>query len=348
MTTAETTTDCYEKNPYIRNGMGWIPKHILIADRHIYTVLAVYMTFIFLLAVSLNGFVIIATMKNKKLRQPLNYIIINLSIADFLSGLVGGFVGMVSNSAGYFYFGKTVCVLEGYTVSVAGVCGLMSISVMAFERYFVVCKPYGPFTLTNSHAALGIGFTWTWSVLWSTPGLIWLDGYVPEGLGTSCAPNWFSKNKSERIFIFVYFVFCFFIPLLVIIICYGKIVLFLKQATRQSSASSNRQADNKVTKMVLVMISAFVICWTPYGVLSLYNAINPDKQLSYGLGTVPVFFAKTANIYNPLIYIGLNKQFRDGVIKMVFRGRNPWTEEMSTQQRQRSTEAAQPMASNEV
>uniref|UniRef100_H2Z431 G-protein coupled receptors family 1 profile domain-containing protein n=1 Tax=Ciona savignyi TaxID=51511 RepID=H2Z431_CIOSA len=317
-------------NPYATTDSGWVPEHIEIANRSTYSGLCVFMSFVFVLAVPLNLLVIVATYKNKDLRRPINYIIVNLAVADLTCSVVGGLLGVLNNGAGYYFLGKSVCIFEGYVMSVTGVCGILSITVMAFERYFVVCKPFGQTNLKWSHAITGIVFTWTWSVIWHTPGLFFWNGYEPEGFGTSCAPNWFSQQKSERIFIFAYFAFCFLTPLTIIFACYLKLILFIRKVSKKSMVNEADRRDFEVTRMVFVMIAAFLICWLPYGCLSMYNAIHPDNLLSYGIGSVPAFFAKTATIYNPIIYMGLNKKFRDGVIRMLFKGRNPWLDGRNT------------------
>uniref|UniRef100_H2YBN8 G-protein coupled receptors family 1 profile domain-containing protein n=1 Tax=Ciona savignyi TaxID=51511 RepID=H2YBN8_CIOSA len=310
-----------------------------------YSFLAVYMTFICLISCSLNILVITATLKNKVLRQPLNYIIVNLAVVDLLSGLVGGVISIFANGAGYFFWGKFMCQVEGYTVSNFGVTGLLSIAVMAFERYFVICKPFGPVRFEEKHAVIGIAVTWIWAMFWNTPPLIFWDGYDTEGLGTSCAPNWFVKGNTERLFIILYFVFCFLIPLAIIVLCYGKLIF---TTSTESSLSGGTSPEGEVTKMVVVMVTAFVICWLPYAAFAMYNVVNPEAQIDYALGAAPAFFAKTATIYNPLIYIGLNRQFRDCVVRMIFNGRNPWVDEMVGSQVSSSASQMTAVSSNKV
>ena len=93
------------------------------------------------------------------------------------------------------------------------------------------------------------------------------------------------------------------------------------------SSSSNVSADQEVTKMVVVMVVAFSVCWFPYAVVSMTNVFlkkvidlhvdnfrvscsNCYIQKIYWLGAIPAFFAKSAAVYNPLIYIGLNRQVK--------------------------------------
>lgn len=64
-----------------------------------------------------------------------------------------------------------------------GIVGLWSLAILAFERYVVVCRPLGDFRFQHRHAVSGCAFTWSWSLLWTTPPLLGWSSYVPEGRG---------------------------------------------------------------------------------------------------------------------------------------------------------------------
>lgn len=85
-----------------------------------YTVLATVMFMVTLLSLSENFLVMFVTFKFKQLRQPLNYIIVNLAIADFLVSLTGGVISFLTNTRGYFFLGRWACVLEGFAVTFFG------------------------------------------------------------------------------------------------------------------------------------------------------------------------------------------------------------------------------------
>lgn len=65
----------------------------------------------------------------------------------------------------------------------AGIVGLWSLAILALERYVVVCRPLGDFRFQHRHAVGGCAFTWSWSLLWTTPPLLGWSSYVPEGRG---------------------------------------------------------------------------------------------------------------------------------------------------------------------
>lgn len=85
-----------------------------------FAVLATLMFVITSLSLFENFTVMLATYKFKQLRQPLNYIIVNLSLADFLVSLTGGTISFLTNARGYFFLGNWACVLEGFAVTYFG------------------------------------------------------------------------------------------------------------------------------------------------------------------------------------------------------------------------------------
>lgn len=91
-----------------------------IMPRMGYTILAVIIGFFSVSGVILNVLVIVVTLRHRQLRQPLNYALVNLAVADLGCAVFGGLTTMVTNSMGYFNLGRVGCVLEGFAVSFFG------------------------------------------------------------------------------------------------------------------------------------------------------------------------------------------------------------------------------------
>lgn len=85
-----------------------------------FKVLAGWMAVITAMSLSENFLVILVTYKFKQLRQPLNFVIVNLAVADFFMSLIGGTLSVVTNHRGYFFLGSWACVLEGFAVTFFG------------------------------------------------------------------------------------------------------------------------------------------------------------------------------------------------------------------------------------
>ncbi|CAM4732092.1 unnamed protein product [Leuciscus chuanchicus] len=132
--------------------------------------------------------VLVATAKFKKLRHPLNWILVNLAIADLAETL------LINQVFGYFILGHPMCVFEGYTVSVCG----------------------------------------------------------------------------------------------------------------QKDSESTKKAEKEVSRMVVFMIIAFCLCWGPYASFACFAATNPGYSFHPLAAALPAYFAKSATIYNPIIYVFMN------------------------------------------
>ncbi|XP_043110640.1 vertebrate ancient long opsin a [Puntigrus tetrazona] len=283
-----------------------------------YKVLAALMFIVTSVSLCENFTVMLVTFRFKQLRQPLNYIIVNLSLADFLVSLSGGTISFLTNYHGYFFLGRWACVLEGFAVTFFGIVALWSLAVLAFERFFVICRPLGNIRLRGKHAALGLLFVWTFSFVWTIPPVLGWSSYTVSKIGTTCEPNWYSGDLHDHTFIITFFVTCFILPLGVIIVCYSKLLRKLRKVSNTHGRLGNaRKPERQVTRMVVVMIVAFMVAWTPYAAFSIVVTALPSIHLDPRLAAVPAFFSKTAAVYNPIIYVFMNKQFRKCVVQLL-------------------------------
>uniref|UniRef100_A0A8C1YL28 Vertebrate ancient long opsin a n=1 Tax=Cyprinus carpio TaxID=7962 RepID=A0A8C1YL28_CYPCA len=230
-----------------------------------YRVLAALMFVVTAVSLCENFTVMLVTFRFKQLRQPLNYIIVNLSLADFLVSLSGGTISFVTNYHGYFFLGRWACVLEGFAVTFFGIVALWSLAVLAFERFFVICRPLGNIRLRGKHAALGLLFVWTFSFIWTIPPVLGWSSYTVSKIGTTCEPNWYSGNVHDHTFIITFFTTCFILPLGVIIVCYCKLLRKLRKVSRSTTPGVQRLIRR-------VFIEGFVhsICLVYITVLKLF------------------------------------------------------------------------------
>lgn len=60
--------------------------------------------------------------------------------------------------------------------------------------------------------------------------------------------------------------------------------------------------------MVIVMVISYLVCWMPYATVAWYIFANQGTNFGPVMMTIPAFFAKSAALYNPIIYILLNRQ----------------------------------------
>ncbi|TDH10486.1 hypothetical protein EPR50_G00075620 [Perca flavescens] len=291
-----------------------------------YTVMAIIMGVFSVAGIALNVLVIVVTIRHRKLRQPLSYALVNLAICDLGCAVFGGLTTTVTNAMGYFSLGRVGCVLEGFAVSFFGIAGLCTIGIISVERYIVVCYPMGAVLFQTRHAVAGVLLSWLWSFVWNTPPLFGWGSFELEGIKTSCAPNWYSRDVGNMSYIIIYFSLCFAVPFSIIIVCYSQLLWTLHKVTKLqiSDAGSTNRLEGQVARMIVVMVLAFLVTWLPYAAMALAVIMDSSLYIDPIIATIPVYFAKSSTVYNPIIYIFMNRQFRGYTISTVLCGWNPW------------------------
>ncbi|XP_024611505.1 long-wave-sensitive opsin 1 [Neophocaena asiaeorientalis asiaeorientalis] len=290
-----------------------------IAPRWVYHLTSVWMVFVLIASIFTNGPVLAATVKFKKLRHPLNWMLVNLAVADLAETVIASTISVVNQMYGYFVLGHPLCIVEGFTVSLCGITGLWSLAIISWERWMVVCKPFGNVRFDAKLAIAGIAFSWIWAAVWTAPPIFGWSRYWPHGLKTSCGPDVFSGSSYPGVqsYMIALMITCCFIPLSVIVLCYLQVWLAVRAVAKQQKESeSTRKAEKEVTRMVMVMIFAYCLCWGPYTFFACFAAAHPGYAFHPLVAALPSYFAKSATIYNPIIYVFMNRQFRNCILQL--------------------------------
>ncbi|KAG7478034.1 hypothetical protein MATL_G00076170 [Megalops atlanticus] len=314
-----------------------------LAEPWAFSALAAYMFFLIITGFPINFLTLYVTIEHKKLRTPLNYILLNLAVADLFMVFGGFTTTMYTSMNGYFVFGETGCNIEGYFATLGGEIGLWSLVVLAIERYVVVCKPMSNFRFGENHAIMGVAFTWIMANACAAPPLFGWSRYIPEGMQCSCGIDYYTLKPevNNESFVIYMFIVHFTIPLVVIFFCYGRLVCTVKEAAAQQQESETTQrAEREVTRMVIIMVLSFLVCWIPYASVAWYIFTHQGSSFGPVFMTAPAFFAKSSALYNPLIYVCLNKQFRNCMITTLCCGKNPFEEEEGASTTASKTEAS--------
>lgn len=91
-----------------------------LADPWIFKAMAAYMVFLLVTGFPINALTLVVTAQNKKLRQPLNYILVNLAVAGLIMITFGFTVTIYSSLVGYFSLGPGSCAMEGFFATIGG------------------------------------------------------------------------------------------------------------------------------------------------------------------------------------------------------------------------------------
>ncbi|XP_050677747.1 parapinopsin-like [Leptidea sinapis] len=267
----------------------------------------------------LNLMVILLMFKDRQLWTPLNIILFNLVCSDFSVSVLGNPLTLISALFHRWIFGRTMCVVYGFFMALLGITSITTLTVISFERYLMVTRPLSTRHLSSKSAGLAIVFIWTYSLALTTPPLMGWGNYVNEAANISCSVNWHEQSMNTLTYILFLFAMGQIVPLAVIIFSYVNIIKTMKRNSQRLGKVS--RAEARATAMVFVMIIAFTVAWTPYSVFALMEQFAAKGIITPGAGVIPALVAKSSICYDPLIYVGMNTQFRQSIRKIF--GMNP-------------------------
>lgn len=84
--------------------------------------------------------------------------------------------------------------------------------------------------------------------------------------------------------------------------------LSYQAAKAQADSASTQKAEKEVTKMVVVMVVGFLVCWGPYTCFALWVISHRGEPFDLRMATIPSCLCKASTVYNPVIYVLMNKQ----------------------------------------
>uniref|UniRef100_A0A182J3L5 G-protein coupled receptors family 1 profile domain-containing protein n=1 Tax=Anopheles atroparvus TaxID=41427 RepID=A0A182J3L5_ANOAO len=306
-----------------------------------YNASAITLFFIGFFGFFLNLFVIALMCKDMQLWTPMNIILFNLVCADFSVSIIGNPLTLSSAIYHRWIFGKTMCVAYGFFMSLLGITSITTLTVLSYERYCLISRPFSSRNLTRRGAFLSVFFIWGYSFALTSPPLFGWGAYVQEAANISCSVNWESQTENATTYIIFLFVFGLVVPLIVIVYSYTNIIVNM----RENSARVGRinRAEQRVTSMVAVMIVAFMVAWTPYAIFALIEQFGPPELIGPGLAVLPALIAKSSICYNPVIYVGMNTQFRAAFTRVRTKGAGPGTDRNTTTMQRELTKSSRDM-----
>ncbi|XP_048360956.1 parapinopsin-like [Sphaerodactylus townsendi] len=246
--------------------------------------------------------------RNKVLRSPINWLLMNISVSDLMVCIVGTPFSFAASTQGKWLIGPAGCVWYGFVNTFFGTVSLVSLAVLSYERYCTMMRTTEADASNYKKAWMGIFVSWIYSLIWTLPPLFGWSSYGPEGPGTTCSVNWHSRDANNVSYIICLFLFCLVIPFCVIVYCYGKLLCVIKQVSGIKKGVA-RTREHHVLIMVVVMVICFLLCWLPYGIMALIATFGKPGLITAPASIIPSILAKSSTVYNPVIYIFLNKQF---------------------------------------
>ncbi|TRY99282.1 hypothetical protein DNTS_022830 [Danionella cerebrum] len=286
-----------------------------------FTLVAVFLGAIFIFGFVNNFLVLVIFARFHVLRTQTNLILLNICVSDMLVCLFGTPLSFAASISGRWLTGVNGCRWYGFANALFGIVSLASLAVLSFERYSVIlhCSKAG--TPDCKKAWFSISGCWLYSLVWTAPPLFGWGSYGPEGPGTTCSVQWSQRSPQTQSYVICLFIFCLLLPLLMMVYCYGKILIAIHEVAKINQTAAQRQ-ETHVLMMVVSMVSCYLLCWMPYGVIALLGTFGSGITSP----TASVFssvLAKSSAVLNPIIYVLFNNQFYRCFLALVRGGTEP-------------------------
>ncbi|KAM8709065.1 hypothetical protein ACLKA7_015956 [Drosophila subpalustris] len=269
-----------------------------------------------------NAFVIFMFGSRKSLRTPANILVMNLAICDFLM-LIKCPIAIYNNIKEGPALGDAACRIYGFVGGLSGTCAIGTLTAIALDRYNVVVHPLQPLRrYSRLRSYLIIFLIWCYSFLFAVmPALdVGLSVYVPEGYLTTCSFDYLNKETPARIFMALFFVAAYCVPLISIVYSYFYILKVVFMANRIQSNKDKAKTEQKLTCIVAAIIGLWFIAWSPYAIVAMMGVFGLEQHITPLGSMIPALFCKTAACIDPYLYAATHPRFRVEV-RLLFYGR---------------------------
>ena len=260
-----------------------------------------------------NVLVCLAILRNKVLQTPLNYLLMNLAIADMmivisftprhiLEGLVGEILCKTITSDTFTWVG--------------GVASVISLVVMAYERFAAITAQLGrPASFKNRKLKIVVVFCWTAAMIFNVPLFCVRPVNSERGFSES---HWRSV-KLALSYNFAWLLLIGIVPFSLMTFFYGKVVKQTRREVvpRQHLSVSVMKSRKKVVKMLMTVTAIYGICWIPNLILYVVWYFALEAHVMYTINKVFLVLILVNSCANPIVYALQSRLFRKRMVNIL-------------------------------
>uniref|UniRef100_A0A8C0D2T8 Neuropeptide S receptor n=1 Tax=Balaenoptera musculus TaxID=9771 RepID=A0A8C0D2T8_BALMU len=263
-----------------------------------------------------NAIVLFSTRRRKR-KSRMTFFVTQLAITDSFTGLVNILTDIIWRFTGDFMAPDLVCRVVRYLQVVLLYASTYVLVSLSIDRYHAIVYPMK--FLQGEQAKVLSVIAWSLSFLFSIPTLIIFGKRKLSNGEVQCWALWPDDSYWTPYMTIVAFL-VYFIPLTIISVIYAIVIrtIWVKSKAHETVISScsdgkwctisNRglisKAKIKAIKYSIVIILAFICCWSPYflfDILDNFSLLPNTKERFYASVIIQNLPALNSAI-NPLIY----------------------------------------------
>lgn len=217
------------------------------------------------------------------------------------------------------------CQVYGFLGGLTEIVSSMTLVAISFDRYYGILQPLITVTKTSKQKrSVWIILIWIYGFLFSMLPLmnIGYNRYIPEGYLTSCGLDYLTKNTEGKVFIILFFMATWFIPLTVMSYCYMHILIAVWVNNRMATGRFGQEKKKRNTEIRLMRVAVgtvvlWFISWSPYASVLLLGVFNKTEYITPVGSMMPALFSMMASCTNPWIYAITHSRFKNEINKLI-------------------------------
>ncbi|MBN3273200.1 GPR54 protein, partial [Polyodon spathula] len=271
-----------------------------------------------------NSLVIYVISKHRQMRTATNFYIANLAATDiiFLVCCVPFTATLYPLPSWIFGDFMCKCVAFFQQVTVQATC--ITLTAMSADRCYATVYPLKSLRHRTPRVAMAVSICiWIGSFILSIPIIIYQkiqEGYW-YGPRSYCMEQ-FPSETHQKVFILYQFLVVYLLPLITISLCYSLMLKRVGQPVVEP-VDNNYQVQllsertiairSKISKMVVVIVLLFTICWGPIQLFILFQSFYPNFQANYATYKIKTWancMSYANSSINPIVYGFMGVSFR--------------------------------------
>lgn len=262
---------------------------------------------------------VIITIWNR--RSKLHYFfMINLSVADFLTGIYLGILAIQDARTSNEYYNFAVewqtgwgCSLAGFISVLASELSVTSMLMIAFEIYYNARYAfYGKrISSKNAYSLMGIGYVYALTM--ATLPLLGVSSYQRTSI---CLPLSI-KSTTDRMYLLF--------GLSVSLLCFGGMVLnyVLINCMIRNPGMPARKMDTQIFRRSLILITTNMVCWIPVLFFGITATLGVPLITLTNAKICLILFYPVNSCANPYLYVFLTQMGKEAKKKVDLKRKRP-------------------------
>lgn len=268
-----------------------------------------------------NTLVFAVVCKNRRMRTPVNFFVVNLSAADILitvfymprmiSRIFLGIEWGISGDLGH-----VLCKVAPFAEELSASVSVLTLILMVVHRFFAVLFPL-KHIVTNNVAYTSIVAVWLVASALRSP-MFYLLHFTTAKDGRTLCHLEFDSKMASKLYVRFTFIMFYILPLFVILILYSAILVSLKKrkpigvelSTIHCNYKNRLLHTRKVMNMLFAIVFVFAVGWCLHFFLPVLFFRFRTKVC--GLVFPAFFLGHVTSAINPCIYLVYIENYRRG------------------------------------